>query len=189
MHARSRSRQRHSNPCAFTVIELMIVVAVVAVLAAVVLPAFSDDSHARLAGASAILTSDIEAAQAMTISNGEMPVVVRFDASKGTWWLAYSKNPETPIVNSTTGQPMQTTLGVGRAALAQGVTLTLANVTGSTLRFNPQGGMSDFTVQPQLTLGSSTQQVKLTISPTTGTITETFCAASSAGSKTSKGGK
>ncbi len=69
----------------FTLIELLMTMTIIAVLAAVVLPKFTDSGRLRVSAASSVLTSDIQLAQVMTISHPDRPVVVYFETKRQNW--------------------------------------------------------------------------------------------------------
>ena len=157
----------------FTLIELLMTMTIIAVVAAVVLPKFTDGGRLHLAAASSVLTSDIQLAQVMTISNPADPVVVRLDPVQAKYWLARADTPDTPIPRGATGEPYAVVFGLGRAAAALGVTLSLSDLDSNTLAFDAQGAVADFTTEPAITLSLDTRWIRLEIAPTTGTITET----------------
>ena len=158
---------------AVTLIELMVTIMIIVVAASIMLPEFSNDSRFRLMGAARMLASDIEMAQVMTIANPQQPMIVRFDGTNATYWLAYADTPETPIPGPAASGPYKVTFGEGRAKSAEGVSFTLNDIPDEKLVFNVQGGIDDLTTQPIITLNSDTRWIKLSIAPTTGTITET----------------
>ena len=172
-----------SSRHAFTLFELLVTIAIIAVTAVLVAPALRGDEQFRLLAAASILRSDIELAQVMSISAPEDPVVVRFDPANDRYWLALTSAPEVPILRADTEEPYVVTFGIGRAASALGVTYTVVDVTGNVLEFNPQGGLTDFQAEPRVTLNSDDRWIRLDIAPTTGTITET------AGSGEDEGGE
>ncbi|MHC4416397.1 MAG: pilus assembly FimT family protein [Planctomycetota bacterium] len=157
----------------FTLIDLLLAITILVLAAAVVLPEFSNDAHIRLMAASRVLTSDIELAQVMTISDPEQPVVVRFEPANAKYWLAYADTPDTAIQLPGGAEPYEIVLGEGRARGAVGVSISLVDIDGDILAFNPQGGIEDLTAQPQITLGLGSRWIRLTLASTTGTITET----------------
>ena len=157
----------------FTLIELLVIMTIIAVVAAVVLPKFSDGGRLRLVAASSVLTSDIQLAQVMTISDPADPVVIRFDAVQAKYWLARADTPDTPIPRANTVEPYVVVFGLGRAAAAVGVTLSLSGLDTNTLAFDAQGAVADLTTEPAITLSDDTRWIRLEIAPTTGTITET----------------
>src|SRR5262245_48745623 len=91
-HRHAASRRR-----GFTLIDLMVTIAVLAVAAAVIIPGVSNNDRLRLMAAANVMTSDIELAQVMTISFPNDPIVVRFDPDNATYWLARPADPDTPI--------------------------------------------------------------------------------------------
>src|SRR5688572_2454757 len=109
---------RGGRRAAFTLIEVLVALTLVAALAAIVAPMFSDDSRLRVMAASSIISSDIELAQVMTISHPDNPVVVCFDPGNASYWLAYAADPDTPLSREDTGEPYQVTLGLDRARSA-----------------------------------------------------------------------
>ena len=68
-----------TSRCGFTLIDLMVTIAVLAVAAAVIVPGVSNNDRLRLMAAANVMTSDLELAQVMTISFPNDPIVVRFD--------------------------------------------------------------------------------------------------------------
>jgi len=158
---------------AFTLLEMLVTITVVAVVAAVVAPMFSDDNRLHLMAGSSVLASDIELAQVMTISFPDQAVVVKFDPSKQTYWLAYASDPDTPITRTDTNEPYLVMLGKGRALSAQGVQMQLVQVANDTLEFNAQGGLVDFTATPSIQLTRGGSKITLAVATATGTVSET----------------
>jgi hypothetical protein len=153
---------------------MFVTVALVAIVAASVLPALSDDTRLRLMAASAVIASDIELAQTMTISQPDDAVVVRFAANKNSYWIAPATDTETPITREVSGEPYEIELGKGRASSADGVTFVLHDMGTDMLEFNAQGGLRSFVNTPVVELRLGTQKVSLSVNPTTGSITETY---------------
>ncbi len=157
---------------AFTLIEVLVALTLVAAIAAVVAPMFSDDSRLRVMAASGIVRSDIELAQVMTISHPDDPVVVCFDPDNATYWLAYAADPTTPLPREDTGEPYQVTLGVDRARSAAAVSVTVEQMTSNRIEFAAHGGLTTFTTTPLINLVCGSQGIQLSIKPATGTVTE-----------------
>jgi Tfp pilus assembly protein FimT len=153
---------------------MLVTVALVAIVSAAVLPALSDDTRLRLMAASAVIASDIELAQTMTISRPDDAVVVRFDADKSTYWIAPAGDTETPITREASGEPYEIQLGKGRASSADGVTFVLHDMGTNMLEFNAQGGLKSFINTPIVELQLGNQKVSLSVNPTTGSITEAY---------------
>ncbi len=156
----------------FTLIELLVTVTIVAVVAAMVLPAFNNSERGRLIAATRILRADLELAAVMTISDPARPVVVRFDPPAGRYWLAYAATPETRMPHPSSGADYEVTFGFGRASSAAGVAIALEGVAGETIEFLPEGGITDSGAPPTITLSHGGRWAKITIAPTTGTISE-----------------
>ncbi len=157
---------------AFTLLEIMVVVTIMAVVASVILPLAMKDTGLRLTAAAVVLRSDIELAQVMSVSYPNDPVVVVFDVEEGKYWLAFADDPGTPIYRADNGEPYEVVLGYGRTSSALGVELELTDVGDNTIEFDAQGALVDFTATPQITLNLDDESITLTISPTTGSITE-----------------
>jgi Tfp pilus assembly protein FimT len=161
-----------SSRAGFTLIDLMVTLTVIVVVAAMVIPRFRDDTRLRLIAASHVLASDIELAQTLTIANPVDPTVVRFKPGTGEYWLAYADTPDDPIDRADVPGGYRVVFGQGEAASAAGVTIAVTDIGDDTLAFNAQGGIEDLTAEPIVSLHLGPRWIKLAISPTTGTITE-----------------
>ncbi len=164
---------RRSHLLGFTLFDLMVTMTIIVVMAAIVLPNLKEDAQLRLIAASRLLSSDIELAQIMTISNPDSPIVVRFKPTIGKYWLAVADDTETPIKRPGSTGDYVVEFGKGNARTATGVYMGLTDIDSDTLAFNAQGGLTDLTVEPVITLYQGPRWIKLEISTTTGTITET----------------
>jgi len=102
---------------AFTLVDMLVTVAIMAVVAAVVLPAMAPDSGARLRGGAMMLVSDIEYAQSVCLAEPSDPVIVRFGSDGATYWLARESEPTEPIAYPGTTEQYLVRFGAGRAAL------------------------------------------------------------------------
>ena len=160
------------NNRAFTLIELMVSLTVVAAIAVIILPTLSDDTRLRVMAASAVLASDIEYAQVLNISHPDNPVIVRFDDKQPQYWLAYRDEPNKPIIREDTGQPYFVMLGNGRGSAAEGVSFVLDGMTTNDLEFDANGGLVDLTSSPEITLSHGDKAITLAVSPTTGSVNE-----------------
>lgn len=170
MHQASAGRRARAG---FTLIDLMVALTIMVVAALVVIPGLSDDTRMRLMAASRVVMSDIEMAQVMTITNPQAPVIVKFDPDQSRYFLAYAATPDTPLKRSNTEQDYEVTLGEGRASSAEDVMLAVTDMDLDTLVFDAHGGVQDISTNPVITLSTGSKWIKLTIAPTTGTITET----------------
>ena len=167
-----RMRRHQETGAGFALIDLMVTLAIVAIMAAVLFPRIEDEGLLRLTAAARLIASDIEMAQVMTISNPSEPIIVKFEPG-GTYWLAPAADPDTPILRSGAIQPYRVVFGEGRGRSATNVTLVLTDLQSNTLSFNEQGGLVELNLQPEIKLVHGSEWVKLTLSTMTGTITET----------------
>lgn len=158
----------------FTLVEVLMAVAVLAMLALLVVPMSSDDHRARLNAAVSVLVSDIELAQVMNVAAPNDPVVIRFDPENQSYWLARLSSPNDPISRAGTTDPYVVIMGHGRGASATGVTMSVSDMPANTLRFNPHGGLADIQSSPTVVLqaqnNSARRQATIGIASTTGRI-------------------
>lgn len=169
-HARSKSRDVRQ---AFTLLELLVTLTIIAAFTAVVAPMFSDDSRMRVMAASSIIASDIELAQVMSIARPDQPVVVRFAPAQSRYWLAYASTPNTPLLREDNGLPYEVVMGSGRARSAAGVTLNIQQATDNGFAFAAHGGLADFSQTPVIKVMAGTRGIMLSVAPTTGSVRET----------------
>ncbi len=167
----SKRPQDHSG--GFTLIDLMMTLTIIAVMATVLIPRLGDGGRVRLIAGSRVLSSDIEMAQIMTISNPTAPIVVKFEPSNSRYWLAPASDPDNPILRPGATQLYRVTFGKGRGRTANEVTFELTDVTDDILKFNEQGGVSDPTTAPEIKLIHGQRWIKLNVSTMTGRISET----------------
>lgn len=164
-----------SSRCrAFTLLEVLIVVSVIAVVAAIVSPMFSDDAPLRVRAAARVLASDIEYAQVLSIAHPQQPMVVKFSDDLASYWLALASDPELPIAREDTGEPYLVTFGAGRASPAEGIALELVDVKANCIQFTSTGGLNEFSVTPIIRIIHGESGAALTVAPTTGSITESW---------------
>lgn len=168
-----RPRQRRG----LSLIDMMMAVAVLAIVAAIALPALNDD-RLRIRGAAAILTSDIEFAQSMTIAFPNDPVVLVFTVASQRYHLARESDLSTPLTRPDTGEVYVVTMGEGRARVAGGVQFQLVNMPVSRMTFDPVGGLKYYTSSPGIRLRTSTDpgspSILIEVDYMTGTITESW---------------
>ncbi len=156
----------------FTLIEVLLVIAIFAMLAAIVIPMGHDEHRMRLRAGMAVLASDIELAQVMSVSAPKDPVVVRFDPDTSSYWLARLDDPDEPLMRGETNEPYRVVMGQGRAAGAIGVEMIVVGLQDNTLQFNAHGGLADLHASPRISLqvqdGSSRAGITAEIAGTTG---------------------
>ncbi len=176
-HPERDAAERPAAKAGFTIIEILIAVAVLAVLVAAVIPSFTPDDRQRLNAAAMLLASDIEYAKVATLARPGNPLIVRF-ADDGTgYWIAEADSPNAPVTRADTDEPYAVTFGAGRASGINDIKATPANMTSRSLVFDAHGGLDDFTLTPtvSLTIGETNHpRVVITIAPTTGTTTVVY---------------
>ena len=113
------SRRHQDHPGGFTLIDLMVTLTIIAVMAAVLIPRMDDGGRLSLMAGARLLASDIEMAQIMTISNPTDPIVVKFEPTLGTYWLAPASDPDNPILRPGATQLYKVVFGQGRGRTAR----------------------------------------------------------------------
>ena len=155
---------KHSG---YTLIELLLALALMAILASLAIPMIGDEDAMNLNSAKQLLVSDIELAQVMAISHPEdsIGVVIQQEG----WHIASLDDPATPLLDTFTGEPLITSFGIGSAASIEGVLIT-TNAIENTIAFDQYGGLTDITQETQVEFSSLEYQALVVINPTTGSI-------------------
>lgn len=123
-HCLSNPRSR-----AFTLVEILITIVVMAIVVAVAIPSLSSDDGARLHGAVNMVASDIEYAQSVGLADPNDPGVFKASADGTGYWVATSSDPDAPILSQYSNEPRSITFGVGAAAQLVGVTISVAEAS------------------------------------------------------------
>ncbi|MFW5681483.1 MAG: pilus assembly FimT family protein [Phycisphaeraceae bacterium] len=113
-----RSRRSRS---AFTLVEILIVVAILGIVSAIALPTLSGTAESKLRGAARMLVADLSVAQAQSMTDGENLRVVVFDTDDNAYRIAIAGSPETAIQDPIRKQPYLNRFGEGRASHLAGV--------------------------------------------------------------------
>jgi len=146
----------------FTVVELLIALAILAVAVGIVVPSLEPNDRARLVAAADMVAADLEYAQALSVSNPDDLAHVKFDpaAPAGpTWWVGVASAPNTPILKPFTTTPYRVTLGDGAAASLTGISISLIGVT-DTVAFDAFGRLTTTTpARVRLTNGGGSLDV------------------------------
>lgn len=167
----NRTHQQHRIRPAYTLIEMLIVLVIVAILAAGGISMLGDANYAKLDVAVRLVHSDLDYARSLALSSPTDPVVLQIEDDGTGYHLARASAVGTPI--SGPNGPLTTTFGVGRAAGSAGVRLeTVSGVSG--VQFGPFGGISDPVPTLRFTLLDSAQRVTMLLDPLTGDPTELY---------------
>ncbi len=155
------------NNRGFTLINLIVSIAIIAVLAGVVVVTLEPNERARVLGATQMLASDLEYAQALSLAEPSDPVVVRFDAVNNGYWLERVSTPDTPIMRPN-GTPYLIVFGQADAAPYAGVDLAISSgATNGRMEFDGFGRLVELT-DAVLALAIADDTMELTASSTTG---------------------
>ncbi|MBX2851892.1 MAG: prepilin-type N-terminal cleavage/methylation domain-containing protein [Phycisphaeraceae bacterium] len=159
-----------------TMLELMIVVAVLGIIGAMAVPMFSATDATRLTSAASVLAADIDAARAESIAHSDDTRLLVLDNDGLTWHIAAASDSTTPINHPTTGQPYRRSFGTGELKQLQGVTIDSYSLdTASETNDNKLGfgiyGQTDQTSDAAITLRSGDTVLTLTVNPSTGEVT------------------
>lgn len=151
-------------------IELMIVLAIMAIAAMLVIPSWGTTASVRADAAAHMLLSDIEYAQVHSIANPNDPIGVVLAPDGSGYWLSYQDEPETPIIREDSGDPYRVIFGKGRASFSSGVSASADNVTDGILLFDALGGLTNPTVDPAYRLSCEDAEIHMTVRAGTGFI-------------------
>ena len=153
----------------FTLIELMLSIAILGILAALASPMFGNNTALQLDVAKRLLISDLEYVQILAISYPEEEVALVMDALGDGWHIATIENPSAPLEDTVTGEPLVTKFGEGSATVVQDV-FAVSNAPSNMIAFDQNGGLTDFLQAVEVSLRCGETTLLVVISPTTGSI-------------------
>jgi len=153
---------------AFTLVELLIVIVLVAIAATLALPMMGDSGATRLPAAARLLLADLAFAQVQSISHADDPCVVIFDSASDTYTLEKSSTPGTPMTDSITGQPYVTHFGSGRASEMADVSIQGYSLGGDDRVSFGMYGELDQTTTATITLKAGALTTIIQIDPDSG---------------------
>lgn len=156
-------------PRGFTLIDLMMTIAVIAILAVALMPAMSPEAPLRLVAAGTMLSSDIEYAQSATLAAPSDPTVVRFDPDANRYYLALASTPDVPITRPSGGEPYDVILGEGIAADLAGVSIAITDATDDTVIFDAFGRLGQLD-DVTITLTNGAGDLTIVVRATTGSV-------------------
>ncbi len=164
----TESIRARRNPAGFTLIEMMIVVSIIAIAAALVVPMLGETSGSKLRGAAGMLVADVSFTQIETVAHGDDKRVLVFDNDDDTYYIAAESDTTTPITNPINGQAYLIDYGNGTAKSLEGVTIDSYSLDGDDeLGFDVYGGLDQAT-DATITLGCDGASITITIDAETG---------------------
>ncbi|MDH3584769.1 MAG: prepilin-type N-terminal cleavage/methylation domain-containing protein [Phycisphaerae bacterium] len=154
---------------AFTLIEILITLAIIAIALGIALPTIGSLSTTRLREAASLLAADLEFARVDTIAHSDEPRMIVFDPATATYHIALASDPVTPITNPVDGQPYLVKFGLRRAGQLDGVAISSVTVDGgdNQLGFGMYGQL-DQAAAAVITLEAEGTKIDITLHPTTG---------------------
>ena len=161
-------RFSHIRTSGFSLVELMIVVVVLAIVAAIAMPMLGDTSISKLREAAQLLAADVDYARVESIAHGDDPRLLVVDVNNNTYHIAARSDSSTPITNPVGKLPYQVTFGQGRANALTNVTIQSASLDGDDeLEFGIYG-QTDQATAATITLECEGSTLTISIDPTTG---------------------
>jgi prepilin-type N-terminal cleavage/methylation domain-containing protein len=155
---------------AFTLIELMIALLIVAIVAGLATELFSGGRHERVDAGVGLLEADMGYARSLAIASPADPVILRIAADGGGYHLAKESAPDTALTGP--NGPLRVTFGTGRGEAAAG--LALSGGALRDVRFGPFGGVMDPVPTLTVTLSDAPERATMVLDPFTGDATVTY---------------
>ena len=109
---------------AFTLVEILIVISLMAIIALAILPNATADGTIRLVSAVNMLVADIEYAQSLSLDDPSDPALLSIDEGNNRYWLARASDPATPIQHPS-GDPYLISYGTDGDATFPGIFVDL----------------------------------------------------------------
>ena len=147
---------------------MAVVLVCLAISLVIVAPRLSNRPSMQLAKAAEMLAGDLEYAQAQSMSHGDDPRLVVFDASTHSYLIAASSNPALPLTHPADRGTYHIQYGSGRAAFLSGVTIGSLQLGGdSVLKFKELGDIDQVT-PAVIELRCGARKVTVTVDPISG---------------------
>lgn len=186
MLPRNASKRRLRGACGYTLIELLIVISLMGIFAALMLPRFEPSVHDQLQGAASIVAADLAYARNLAVSN-DSQYTLSFSRVNNVYALRHTGAnnlldvlPSTPYRHSDNSPDEQLTYLDDLPHLGPGVELwgvqigSGALATSGAIEFNALGGVEGaqpFTVWLAAGSDDARRYQSLTVAPITGLVT------------------
>lgn len=155
---------------AFTLIEVMIVIVVLGIVAALAMPLAGNTDATRLVAASRLMMADIEFAQSESIAHPDDTRLIKLNAAGSQYWIAKQSNTDIPIDNPSGPGTILTTFGSDRGSNYTNVTIQGYSLGGDAeLHFNAFGG-TDQDTDATIILAAGGKAITITVDATTGEV-------------------
>ncbi|MCH8253006.1 MAG: hypothetical protein IID36_11190 [Planctomycetes bacterium] len=152
-------------------VELLIVVMIIAIAAAIIMPALGTTEATKLIAAGRLVASDVEFAQNESIVHPDDPRLIKIDSGGNQYWIAKASDVATAIDSPAGPSTMLVTFGAGRALKLAGVTVQAYDFDGDDeLRFDAFG-QPDQTTTATITLSAGGATLTISIAPVSGEVT------------------
>ena len=122
--ARDTSRSRAAARRAFTLVDTLMTVAVLAIIAGLALATMAPTDRTRVVSAAALFAADAEHARTISLTTPDNPGVVRTAADWASYWIARNDTTETEIPKAG-GRSFRVSFGQPPATGMSGVTIRL----------------------------------------------------------------
>ena len=155
---------------AFTIIELMIALLIVAIIAGLATELFSGGRHERVDAGVGLLEADMGYARSLAIASPADPVILRIAADGSGYHVARESAPDAALTGP--NGPIRVAFGTGRAEAAGG--LTLSGGTIRDVRFGPFGGVMDPVPTLTVSLADAPERATMVLDPFTGDAAVTY---------------
>jgi prepilin-type N-terminal cleavage/methylation domain-containing protein len=169
--ARARRSVRYYSGRGFSLIELLLVIVILGIVAALAVPMAGSNEATRLHSAVLLLMADIEFAQGESIAHPEDPRVLRIDPANARYWVASGSVPDTPVPDPGGGTTLEVTFGLGRGSGLNGVGISAASLGGTTQLNFDSLGLPVTTTDATITLTSGVHSRTVVVGAESGEVT------------------
>ena len=162
---------------AFTLIELLIILAVLGIIASMAAPLVIETAATKLQAAGRLLIADLQFAQTGSIAHPDALYALRFDTSTATYEvvqgtsLPFGCSGATVVTNPVDNRSYTTTFGSGRAAPLDAVTIDSVSLDSDNCLAFGTLGETDQTTAATITLRSGSGTLTVSVDPISGEAT------------------
>lgn len=157
---------------AFSLAELLMVLAIMAITSSVILPLIGDNDASQLRAAAELLAADIEDVQGRSLAEPNAQTCLRVASDGSGWHIALASSPNEPLPDIQ-GQPMLRQFGFGVLAGSPEVTLSSNELPEVGLQFDDQGAPESLPGSIDFLLGTREGEsiLRVAVSASTGRVT------------------